>query len=208
MNPSHLRIRRATTDDLPDLKPLWKSMCLPADDLEKRLTEFQVVEADDGQIAGAIGVQIIRQHALVHSESYTDFSVADAARQLFWERIQTLAAHHGVFRIWTRERSPFWVQLGLKSANTETLARLPAEWNRPGCEWFTFQLKDEEVIADALTKEFARFMTSEKQADQRLTDQARTLKTIIIVIGFAIGILCFGLAGYLLIHNTPFLRTR
>jgi hypothetical protein len=97
MNPSTLRIRRATMDDFQSLRSLWNSMRLPAGELEKRLTEFQVIEAADGQIVGAIGVQIIRQHALLHSESYTDFSVADAARQLFWERIQTIAAHHGVF---------------------------------------------------------------------------------------------------------------
>ena len=48
-------------------------MRLPAGELEKRLTEFQVVEAADGQIAGAIGVQIIRQHALLHSEGHTDW---------------------------------------------------------------------------------------------------------------------------------------
>src|SRR5208283_6075814 len=47
------------------------------DELEKRLTEFQVIVTADGQIAGAIGIQIIRQHALLHSEGYTDFSVAD-----------------------------------------------------------------------------------------------------------------------------------
>lgn len=59
-------------------------MGLPADKLEKRLTEFQVIESEDGQLAGAIGLQVIRQHGLLHSEAYTDFSVADEARQLFW----------------------------------------------------------------------------------------------------------------------------
>jgi N-acetylglutamate synthase-like GNAT family acetyltransferase len=97
MSSPNLRIRRATMDDFLSLKSLWNSMHFPAGELEKRLTEFQVVEAADGQIVGAIGVQIIRQHALLHSEGYTDFAVADAARQLFWERIQTIAAHHGVF---------------------------------------------------------------------------------------------------------------
>ena len=88
MSSPKLRIRRATTDDFQGLKSLWNSMRLPADELESRLTEFQVIESADGQIAGAIGVQIIRQHALLHSEGYADFSVADAARELFWERIQ------------------------------------------------------------------------------------------------------------------------
>ena len=76
MNPSTIRIRRATTDDFQSLRLLWNSVRLPAGDLEKRLTEFQVVEAADGQIVGAIGVQIIGRHALLHSEGYTDFAAA------------------------------------------------------------------------------------------------------------------------------------
>ena len=101
-----LHIRRATVDDLPALKALWLAAQLPADKLKDRVTEFQVVEAD-GKFAGAIGVQIVRQHARLHSEDYADFSVADAARELFWERIQKLAANHGVFRVWMNEVSSF-----------------------------------------------------------------------------------------------------
>ena len=57
-----LHIRRATVDDLPALHALWLAAQLPADKLKDRVTEFQVVEAD-GKFAGAIGVQIVRQHA-------------------------------------------------------------------------------------------------------------------------------------------------
>src|ERR1700722_5229790 len=79
MNPQTLRIRRATVDDRAALKTLWTSMRLPVDELEKRLTEFQVVEHYDGEVVGAIGIQFSRQHALLHSEGYTDFSIAGAA---------------------------------------------------------------------------------------------------------------------------------
>ena len=103
-------------------------MRLSPDDLEKRLTEFQVVENSDGEVVGAIGFQIIRSAALLHSEGYSDFSVADAARNLFWERIQTLASNHGIFRLWTQERSPFWKSFGFQPPNAEVLARLPDEW--------------------------------------------------------------------------------
>src|ERR1700690_2721195 len=99
-----LKIRRATAEDLDALKVIWTSMRLPAEDLGRRLTEFQVVESD-GQVVGAIGFQIVRSAALLHSEGYADYSVAAAARNLFWERIQKLAANHGVFRLWTQENS-------------------------------------------------------------------------------------------------------
>ena len=47
-----LHIRRATVDDLPALRSLWAAARLPADELENRLTEFQVVE-DAGRFAAS-----------------------------------------------------------------------------------------------------------------------------------------------------------
>lgn len=179
-------------------------MLLPADELEKRLTEFQVVESADGRLLGALGIQIVQPYVRLHSESYLDFAHADAARQLFWNRIQTLAANHGVFRVWTQESSPFWSRLGFRSANEARLAELPPEWQPLRGEWFMLQLKDEQAIVDALGKDFAAFMSMEKRNTERTYEQARTLKTIITVIGFTIGILSFILAGYLLIHRNPF----
>jgi N-acetylglutamate synthase-like GNAT family acetyltransferase len=200
MSPPNLRVRRATTDDFQSLRSLWKSMRLPADGLEKRLTEFQVIEADDGQIVGAIGVQIIRQHALLHSEGYTDFSVADAARELFWERIQTITAHHGVFRLWTQENSPFWVRWGFQPATVEILERLPEEWKRSEGKWLTLQLKNEEAIA-ALDKELEAFRESEKKRTEETLDQARTMTTTITIIAFVVGIVLIGVAFYLFIRR-------
>ena len=70
MSPQTLHIRRATVDDRDTLKTLWASMRLSSGELEKRLTEFQVVENSNGEVVGAIGIQFSRQHALLHSESY------------------------------------------------------------------------------------------------------------------------------------------
>jgi len=182
-------------------------MRLPADGLEKRLTEFQVIETAAGQIVGAIGVQIVRQHALLHSEGYMDFSVADAARELFWERIQTIAAHHGVFRLWTQENSPFWVRWGFQPANAETLARLPEEWKRSEGKWLSIQLKDEAAIA-ALDQELAQFKEAEKQRTAETLEQARTMTKTITIIAFALGIILIGAALYLLMRRNPFLPMR
>ena len=182
-------------------------MRFPADELEKRLTEFQVVETTDGQIVGAIGLQITGHHALLHSEGYTDFSVADAARELFWERIQTIAAHHGVFRLWTQENSPFWARWGFQPANAETLARLPEEWKRSEEKWLSIQLKDEEAIA-ALDKELAQFRELEKKRTAETLDQARTMTKTITVILFILGIILIGAAIFLFMRRNPFLPPR
>ncbi|MGH7951962.1 MAG: hypothetical protein ACREFE_08590 [Limisphaerales bacterium] len=202
---TNLRVRRATLDDLDALKAMWNSMRLPPDELEKRLTEFQVVENADGTVLGAIGMQFSKQHALLHSEGYSDFSIADATRQLFWERLQTLASNHGAFRLWTQERSPFWKSFGFQPPNASTLARLPEEWeNEFEGGWLTFQFKNEDVIAAALEKKFAPFMAAEKRDTDRVFEKAKTINTIITVIGFAIGILSIGLAIYLFTHRNRF----
>jgi N-acetylglutamate synthase-like GNAT family acetyltransferase len=199
-----LRVRRATLDDLVVLRTIWLSMRLPADELEKRLKEFQVVENADGNVLGAIGIQFSKQHALLFGEGYSDFSVADAARELFWERIETLAANHGIFRIWTQETSPFWTRWGFQPANVEILLRLPEEWKASEGKWFTLELKNEAAVTAALENKFAGFMDAEKKQTARVSEKARALKTFITVAGFTIGILCIGIAIYLLIHRNPF----
>jgi N-acetylglutamate synthase-like GNAT family acetyltransferase len=198
-----LKIRRATAEDLDALKDIWSSMRLSAEDLGKRLTEFQVVESG-GQVAGAIGFQIVRSAALLHSEGYSDYSVADAARNLFWERIQKLAANHGVFRLWTQENSPFWQRWGFQPADDEALARLPDEWKSSEAKWFTLELKNEAVITAALKNQFAGFMDDEKKKTAQVSAKARTISTVITIAGFAIGILGIGFAVYLFVHRNPF----
>ena len=198
-----LRIRRATVDDLPALKSLWTTAQLPAAELEGRLTEFQVVESQ-GAFAGALGVQIQQQHALLHSEDYVDFSVADAARELFWERIQKLAANHGVFRVWTQETSPFWTHWGFQPAGSETLERLPDEWKNRAGRWLTLELKNEDVIKTALGNQFAGFMDSEKKQTAEVAASARKIRTFFTVVFFGLAFVSFAFLFYLLIRRNPF----
>jgi N-acetylglutamate synthase-like GNAT family acetyltransferase len=200
MNPGQLRIRRATVDDLPALKSLWLAARLPADELESRLTEFQVAESG-GHLAGALGVQIIRRHARLHSEDYVDFALADAARECFWARIQTLAANHGVFRVWTQETSPFWTRWGFQPATAETLKRLPEEWKTLEGGWLTLELKNEEAINAALENQFAGFMATEKKHTADVSAQAQKLRLAITIAGFAIFIICAIIAVFLLLHR-------
>jgi len=202
VNSPSLRISRATTNDLPALRDLWTQARLLADDLEKRLTEFQVVRDGAGQFVGAIGVQFSPQNALLHNEGFTNLSLADDGRNLFWERLQILASNHGVFRVWTQERSPFWKQFGFRPADALVLARLPAEWrNEYDGAWLTFQLKNEDAITAALGTDFARFMESQRQETARVRESANTVRAIVTVVCFAIGILSFAAAIYLALHR-------
>src|SRR5580765_781319 len=108
MNSANYRVRRATVDDLAALKVLWESMSFGAVELEKKLTEFQVAEAPDGEIAGALGFEINQRHGRIHSEAFAPSSPADIVRPMIWTRLQSLCMNHGVFRLWTQEQSPFW----------------------------------------------------------------------------------------------------
>ena len=133
------------------------------------------------------------------------FRVADAARQLFWERIQTLAANHGVFRIWTQERSPFWKSLGFQPPAAEIFARLPDEWkNEFEGGWLTLQLKTRRPSPPRWKNNSPVSWTPKKSETERIAEKAETFKTIITIVGFAIGIICFAIVIYLFIHRNPF----
>ncbi len=201
MNPSDYRIRRATLEDLNVLKALWESMRLPVSELglEKRLTEFQVAEQPDGKIMGAVGIQVMGSQARLHSEAYADFAQADELRHLFWQRIQPLASNHGVLRLWTQERVPFWTRLGFQPANKNVLEKLPEAWDRSSPEWLTLQLKDEDAIA-SLEKEVAMFMQTEKQKTADLLRRAQTMKNFWLVIAFLVAFLILGF-GLMMLWN-------
>jgi N-acetylglutamate synthase-like GNAT family acetyltransferase len=199
MSSSNHRVRRATLDDLTELKALWNSMRLPADDLEKRLTEFQVVETADGKVVGALGIQIERQHAWLHSESYQDFSQADDLRALFIDRLRSLAANHGVFRLWTLEKAPFWTRLGFQPASPDALKKLPETWTA-GSTWLTLQLKDEAAIV-SLEKEMALFMETEKQHTARALGQVKAIRTLATILAIIFGVFVLVAAAYLLLKN-------
>src|SRR2546423_11556340 len=113
MNSSNYRVRRATLDDITELTALWKSMDFPADELSKRITEFQVAEAADGKLLGAVGLQITERQGRIQCEAFTDFALAEQLRPLLWDRIYAVATNHGLLRLWTNEKAPFWSHCGL-----------------------------------------------------------------------------------------------
>jgi N-acetylglutamate synthase-like GNAT family acetyltransferase len=182
MNCHDPRVRRATVDDLAQLRALWQSLTLPVADLEKRVTEFQVAESPDGTVAGAVGLQMLEGHGLIHSEVFADFAIADQLRPLLWDRLHAVALNHGLFRLWTCEPAPFWRHCGLVLATPELLSKLPAPWRGKQPNWLTLQLREETSPALSVEREFALFMETEKQRTQAALDQARALKIIATVL--------------------------
>src|SRR5258708_11300123 len=101
MNQPEYSVRRATVDDVKSLVKLWESAALPALELERRLTEFQVVVDGQDNIVGAIGLHIEGKNGKLHSEAFANPQQADVLRPKLGERMQTVGKNHGPFRLCT-----------------------------------------------------------------------------------------------------------
>lgn len=179
------RVRRATVEDVPRLIPLWKLEELPWQELEKRFREFQVIEAQDGELLGAIGIQIAGHDGCLHSEVFAHPEHSDLLREHLWQRVQSVTANHGLLRLWTASDAPFWHAAGFAPAAPEQLARRPAAFAGGTAPGRFLQLKEES--ADTLVeKEFAMFREAERERAQQLIRKGRVLKMIAILIGVAL----------------------
>jgi N-acetylglutamate synthase-like GNAT family acetyltransferase len=200
MSSTYLEVRRATLDDISSLRSLWEMMRYPSAELEKQLTDFQVVVNADGQVLGAVGFRSAQRQGHIHSEAFSDFSLAERARPRLWERIQSLCVNHGVVRLWTHDPSPFWTHNGFQPATPAALEKLPEQWDRTKPGWLTLQLRDENVTA-SLDKEFAMFVASEKQRSDQAIGQAKVLKTIVTVLAFLIALGILAAAAYVFLSH-------
>jgi len=207
MDSSNYRVRRATLDDLPQLTDLWAAMRFPQEELSKRVTEFQIAEGAEGKVHGAIGLQIAERQGRVHSEAFGDFALAEQLRPLLWDRLQSIARNHGLVRIWTQEKAPFWNHCGLLSADEDAREKLPMVWRNERSDWLTLKLREDLETVMSLDKEFAMFMESEKQRTARAFQHARLLKLVAIFI--AVVLLGLVLAGaFMVLKRNPHLLGR
>lgn len=165
-------------------------MKFPAEAMSKRVTDFQIAETAEGVLVGAVGMEIAQKQGRIYSESFTDFALADQLRPILWERLHAVATNHGLLRLWTVERAPFWSHCGLMKADAEVLQKLPALWQGQKAEWLTVKLRDDlETSVASVDKEFALFMESEKQRTARAFQHAKILKVVATLIALAIFII-------------------
>jgi N-acetylglutamate synthase-like GNAT family acetyltransferase len=202
MSSPPYRVRRATLDDIGQLMEIWKAMNFPADELARRVTEFQVAEEANGKVLGAVGFQIAERQGRVQCEAFSDFAFADQLRPLLWDRLHAVATNHGLLRLWTQEEAPFWSHCGLVPADPEALAKLPAAWRGGTRQWLTLKLRDDPTESISVDKEFALFMESEKARTQRAFQQARILRFIATALGFALLLLVVA-AAFLVWKKNP-----
>ena len=183
MSEPQYSLRRATVDDLPGLKALWERARLQVLDLEKRLTDFQLVVSDAGDLIGAVGLHIEGKQGHVHSEAVAQLEQDAKFREQVWERIQVLARNHGLVRLWTLEAAPFWQQqAGFAEASPELTGKLPASFGAVTGRWLMLQLREENLAALSIEREFELFQVSQKQETEKLMQLGRTMKLIMVVV--------------------------
>jgi len=182
MNSPAYRVRRATVDDLEGLRGLWRIMNLPAPEFERRITEFQVAESGDGQLLGALGLEIIARQGRLHGEVFADFALADSLRELLWQRMQALALSHGLSRFWTLETAPFWKQLGFQPPDEAALKKLPETWAvGDASKFFTVTLRDEESLEKALASNFELLKEEGRLRTEKFFRRGKTVKLVVTV---------------------------
>jgi N-acetylglutamate synthase-like GNAT family acetyltransferase len=208
MNVSNWQLRRATLDDLVVLRRLWQQQGWPASDLEKHFTEFQVVETATGELQGAIGLAVDGAFGQIHSEAYADPALVESLRPRLWERVQSLARNHGLTRLWIDDvSSAFWLEKGFEPAAQELIQRVPTTWAKRGAgPWLTLKLRDEaaEGSVDHELEVLAQFQLQERE---RLTDQARRLRLLAVVVVGAV-LLMMAWAGWSILTHMQKRRQR
>jgi N-acetylglutamate synthase-like GNAT family acetyltransferase len=181
--------RRATLEDLPELRGLWHGARLPEENLEKRFTEFQVATSPEGNIVGAVGLQIHKQNGFIHSEAYTDPNIGVQIRPLLWQRVFAVAKNNGLHRLWTLPTASFYREQGFVDTDPNLRAKVPEVFGNPGADWITLKLRDDSPAAISAEQEFEVFAMAQRQESERRISQAKAFRAI------AYGLLFLALLG-------------
>ena len=178
MTPSNLQARRATVDDLAELRKLWHNAGLSVSALEKQLKDFQVVETPEGVLLGAVALKIEGQQGHLHSEAFKDPADADALRQRLWERARAVARNYGLHQIWTEEPAPFWRSEGFDPASAEMVRKLPTQFGEPAASWQVLKLRESTTASVSLEREFELFAQAQRENSERLVQQAQRARNV------------------------------
>lgn len=202
MTTPDLQVRRATVEDLRKLFPLWQQEGIPTEGLEKRFKEFQVIEAAGGEVAGAIGLEIVGLDCRLHSEAFGHPEHADALRALLWQRIEVISNNHGLARIWIQTDAPYWTHSTFVSATDEQLAKKPEQFTGDTHPWHVRQLRDDSPAPVSIDKEFDAFRQLEREQTAKLMERAKFMRVVAALAVVAVFfVLAFGIVLWLKARN-------
>jgi len=202
--PSHTA-RRANLEDLPGLLSLWEKCHLPGTQLEKFLTEFQVVTSPEGQLIGAIGLQIDGDEALIHSEALESEVDDDECRLALWTRMQIVLRNQGVQRVWTLEDADYW-QGVFQPADPREAASLRAAFADPTASWMMIRLLDDARVHKLVSEQVLLRGGSLDGDREAFAETIRRARIFAYSIATVVILLLVTFAVYLLVHREALQR--
>lgn len=155
-------------------------------ELERRFTEFQVVETVDGKVIAVLGLQIQGNQGHVHSEGYHLPEHTELLRDVLWERVKKVAVNHGLVRVWTGLEHGYWKKAQFREPQAEELTKRPAPFGEATREWRVLQLKEEVAQPVSLEQELAIFREAQKAETAAFHERAKFMKMLALLISLAV----------------------
>jgi hypothetical protein len=205
MTEQTFNFRRATLEDMDILRGLWQTALFPVLELEKRLTEFQIVEGNDGRLLGALGICVQGEEALVHHEAYTHPATEAAIREKLWNRLKVLFGNQSAHRIWTCEKAGFWKETGFRKPTAEEKSKYPSAFGSGGNALLMYPLKDLKAER-MIEKKIIELQATREEEEVQLEQRTRMVRIIAFsVAGFFMALLIYftmkGLMAFLQIRQ-------
>jgi len=170
--------RRATVEDVSQLRALWEMEGLPAAQFEKRFTDFHVAANDQGELAAALGLEIADNQGRLYGEAVAWPDSADELRARLWRRIEGVARSQTLVRVWTSLEAPFWKGVGFRKAPEDILAELPPAFEEGPGQWLFRPLRATGAADDEIDKQIAVLRAMSQAETEQLMERARVMKLI------------------------------
>ena len=182
MESPALSARRATVEDLAGLRVLWLAAGLPWDQLDRFVSEFQVVPGPEESMLGAIGFLVEGADALLHSESVAPGEQADEVRAALWRRIQIMGRNQGVHRIWTQEDAAYWPTCGFNAASASVVEGCKATFVDRTAIWQIFEFPAPEMVKARLDEQMAIWQATRAQEAAAMQERIRNFRNLAVLI--------------------------
>lgn len=207
MESPALAARRATLEDLPALQALWQRAGLPWEELERFLTEFQVVPGEEeGVLLAGLGLMVEGNDALLHSEALATEENDDELRAALWRRLQIVARNQGIHRLWTQEDADYWRASGFVAASPAAVAGATAAFVDKSAAWWLCELIDPEKAKRLTTEQMAIWQASRAQEAEELQTKIRTFRNLALLLAAAVVAVMVGMVFFVLLRRPELLQ--
>jgi N-acetylglutamate synthase-like GNAT family acetyltransferase len=202
-----LSARRATVEDLPALQALWQQAGLPWLELERFVTEFQVVPAEgEGVLLAAIGLLVEENDALLHTEAIADPALADELRATLWRRVQIVARNQGVYRIWTQEDADYWRFSGFVKPSPAAVAETAATFVDKSADWQVCDLIDPDKAQQLVNEQMAIWEAKRMQESEALQGRIQSFRRFALGFAILVTLAALGMFFYIILLHPEILK--